>query len=57
METRELVKELARKMVEKPDAVSVSEFEGEQVIVIELKVDKGDVGKGDRKRRKDCLRR
>ena len=32
-------------MVEKPDAVSVSEFEGERVIVIELRVDKGDVGK------------
>lgn len=45
METRELMAELARKLVEKPDAVAVSELKGKQATIIELRVDKGDVGK------------
>lgn len=45
MEPRELVEELAKALVEKPDEVAVSELKGEQVTVIELKVAKEDIGK------------
>lgn len=45
MEPRELVEELAKALVERPDEVSVSELKGEQVTVIELKVAKEDIGK------------
>jgi predicted RNA-binding protein YlqC (UPF0109 family) len=45
MEPRELVAELAKALVEKPEEVSVSELKGEQVTVIELKVAKEDIGK------------
>ena len=45
MEPRELVEELAKALVEKPEEVAVSELKGEQVTVIELKVAKEDIGK------------
>jgi uncharacterized protein len=45
MEPRELVEELAKALVERPEEVAVSELKGEQVTVIELKVAKEDIGK------------
>ncbi len=45
MEPRELVEELAKALVERPEDVFVSELKGEQVTVIELKVAKEDIGK------------
>jgi predicted RNA-binding protein YlqC (UPF0109 family) len=42
---RELVLYMARALVDKPDEVHVSEIEGEQTSVIELKVAKEDLGK------------
>ena len=41
----ELVKYIARSLVEKPDAVDVREVETEDSIVIELRVDPEDMGK------------
>ena len=41
----ELVKYIARSLVEKPDAVDVREVETEDSIVIELRVDPDDMGK------------
>lgn len=42
---KELVTYIARSLVDEPDAVEVSEIEGEQTAVIELKVAKQDLGK------------
>lgn len=42
---KELIEYIARQLVDDPDAVSVSEIEGEQTSVIELKVAKEDLGK------------
>lgn len=42
---KELVEFMARSLVDNPDAVIVSEVEGEQTSVIELKVAKEDLGK------------
>jgi predicted RNA-binding protein YlqC (UPF0109 family) len=42
---KELVEYLAKSLVDKPDAVEVNEVEGQQTSVIELKVDKSDLGK------------
>ena len=42
---KELVKYIARALVDNPDAVEVHELEGEQTSVIELKVAKEDLGK------------
>ncbi|MBI4211023.1 MAG: KH domain-containing protein [Deltaproteobacteria bacterium] len=42
---RELVEVMARALVDKPDEIEVSEVEGEQTTVIELKVAKEDLGK------------
>ena len=42
---KELVAYIARALVDKPDDVSVTEIEGEQTSVIELKVAKEDLGK------------
>ncbi|AWW25407.1 KH domain-containing protein [Acetobacterium carbinolicum] len=42
---KELVEIIAKALVEHPDAVSVSEVEGEQSIVLELKVADDDMGK------------
>lgn len=42
---RELMEYIARALVDDSDRVSVTEVEGEQVTVIELRVAPGDVGK------------
>jgi uncharacterized protein len=42
---RELVGFMAKALVDNPEAVEVSEIEGEQTSVIELKVAKEDLGK------------
>ena len=41
----ELVKYIAKSLVEKPEAVDVREVEGEESITIELRVDPDDMGK------------
>ena len=41
----ELVRFIARSLVDKPDAVDVREVEGPDSIVIELRVDPEDMGK------------
>ena len=41
----ELVKYIAKSLVEKPEAVDVREVEGEDSVVIELRVDPDDMGK------------
>ena len=41
---KELVKYIAKALVDNPDEVSVNEVEGEQTSVIELRVAKGDLG-------------
>ena len=45
MEMKELISYIAKALVDNPDAVEVSEVEGEQTSVIELKVAKEDLGK------------
>ena len=42
---RELIGYIARALVDNPDEVSVSEIEGNQTSVLELKVAKEDLGK------------
>lgn len=42
---KDLVKYIAQALVDNPDEVSVSEVEGEQTSVIELRVAKDDLGK------------
>ena len=45
MEMKELIGYIARALVDKPEEVVVTEIEGEQTSVIELKVAKEDLGK------------
>jgi uncharacterized protein len=45
MEMKELITYIAKALVDNPDAVEVSEVEGEQTSVLELKVAKEDLGK------------
>lgn len=45
MEMKDLIAYIAKALVDNPEAVEVSEVEGEQTSVIELKVDKSDLGK------------
>jgi predicted RNA-binding protein YlqC (UPF0109 family) len=45
MEMKDLIAYIARALVDKPEKVSVTEIEGEQTSVIELKVAKEDMGK------------
>jgi hypothetical protein len=45
MEMKELISYIAKALVDSPEAVEVSEVEGEQTSVIELKVAKADLGK------------
>ena len=45
MTMKELVEAIAKALVDNSDAVEVGEIEGEQTTVIELKVDKDDIGK------------
>lgn len=42
---KELVEIIAKALVDHPDAVSVQEVEGEQSIILELKVADDDMGK------------
>ena len=42
---KDLIEFIAKALVDNPDAVVVSEVVGEQTSVIELKVDKEDLGK------------
>jgi uncharacterized protein len=42
---KNLIKEIAKALVDQPEEVSVIEIEGEQTSVIELKVAKEDLGK------------
>ncbi|HYA43448.1 MAG TPA: KH domain-containing protein [Syntrophobacteraceae bacterium] len=42
---KELIEFMARALVDNPDKVRVSEIEGEQTSVIELRVSKDDLGK------------
>ena len=42
---KELVEYIAKALVDKPDEVTVSEVEGDQTTIIELKVAKDDIGK------------
>lgn len=44
-ELRDLIEYVSKALVDVPDAVEVNEVEGEQTTVIELKVDKSDLGK------------
>jgi len=42
---KELVEAIAKALVDKPEEVKVQTVEGEQVTVLELRVDPSDVGK------------
>jgi len=42
---KELIEYIAKLLVDNPEEVSVTELEGEQTTVIELKVAKEDIGK------------
>jgi uncharacterized protein len=42
---KELVEAIAKALVDKPDQVQVQAVEGEQVTVLELRVDPSDLGK------------
>ena len=44
-ELKNLIEYMSKALVDMPDQVEVSEIEGEQTTVIELKVDKSDLGK------------
>jgi predicted RNA-binding protein YlqC (UPF0109 family) len=44
-ELKDLIEFVSKSLVDMPDNVDVSEIEGEQTTVIELKVDKSDLGK------------
>lgn len=44
-ELKTLIEYLAKALVDMPDNVEVNEISGEQTTVIELKVDKSDLGK------------
>lgn len=42
---KQLIADIAKALVDEPEHVSVSEVEGEQTTVLELKVAPGDIGK------------
>jgi len=44
-ELKELILYISKALVDIPDSVQVNEIQGEQTTVIELKVDKSDLGK------------
>ena len=44
-ELKDLIHYVSKALVDLPDSVEVNEIEGEQTTVIELKVDKSDLGK------------
>ena len=45
MEMKDLIAYIAKALVDRPEEVAVTEIEGEQTSVIELKVAKEDLGK------------
>ena len=45
MEMKDLIEGIAKALVDKPDEVHVTEIEGNQASVIELRVAKEDIGK------------
>lgn len=45
MKERELLELLAKSLVDNPDAVEVSEVQGERSVILELKVAQEDIGK------------
>lgn len=45
MSMKVMVEEIAKSLVDNPQAVQVSEVEGEQTTVLELRVDPDDLGK------------
>jgi uncharacterized protein len=45
MALKELIETIAKALVDEPDAVEVTEIEGEHNLLIELRVAKGDIGK------------
>lgn len=45
LDIKDMVEKIARSIVDKPESVEVKGVEGENSTVIELKVDKGDIGK------------
>jgi len=45
MELKDLIQAIAKALVDKPEEVNVTEVEGEQTSVLELKVAKDDLGK------------
>lgn len=40
-----LVEDIAKALVDQPEAVSVQQIDGERTMVFELRVDKSDIGK------------
>ena len=42
---KELVVDIAKALVDQPEAVSVQQVDGERTMVFELRVDKSDIGK------------
>ena len=42
---KELVEVIVKSLVDNPDAVKVTEIMGDNVVIIEVKVDKSDMGK------------
>ena len=55
---KDLITEIVKALVDQPDQVSVSEIEGGQAVVLELRVAKSDIGKviGKRGRNADAIR-
>lgn len=45
MDLKELIKLMAKALVDQSDKVSVSEIDGERTVVYELRVDKSELGK------------
>ena len=42
---KELIEQIAKTIVEKPEEVQVRAIEGEHAVIIELRVDRDDIGK------------
>jgi len=42
---KNLIIKIAKSLVDNPEQVQVTEIEGRQTVVLELRVDKGDMGK------------
>jgi len=58
MEIKELVEAIAKVLVDQPDQVQIRTVHGEQVTVLELRVDPSDIGKviGKKGRTVRCIR-